>query len=62
MHTYPKKQERLGLEGVQHTEKERAGLRRGTLAPESQGHVSLNESVIAENKVSMVAAQADQQP
>lgn len=52
----PEKQERLGLKGEQHTEKERASRRRGTSALES--HVSLNETVIAENKVSMVAVAA----
>lgn len=58
----PVKQERLGLKGEQHTEKERARWHTGTLALESRVHVSLNETVIAENKVSMVAARADQRP
>lgn len=57
-HTYraSTKQERLGLKGEQRTEKKRASWHRGTLALKSQVHVSLNETVIAENKVSMVAA------
>lgn len=52
-HRAPEKQGRLGLKGERHTEKERASWCRSTLAPES--HVSLNETVIAENKVSAVA-------
>lgn len=44
------------------TEKGRASWWKSTLTPKSHGHVFLNETVLAENKVSKVAARAGQRP